>query len=260
MGKKTSEESEESEEDDDEKEAERLALEATRNLNAIREAKRVAKEKKSMKKKITEYRADFIGKINLAKAANTGEIAMTMAKLANLREKETAYDEKISATNRGEYDEEILAQKVEENAPKKVVKKAGKKAARKEGVAGENFGKKNWALMLGSTSRIRYGLHTDRGNCVYGLATLRADKSGIITPTDADGNPYNWATKTTPVPNCWMTLSGMVRSALIHNDATACKRNAFGWAGRNTPFGEYLDRSDGLWKPLANLVLGDRIN
>ena len=119
----------------------------------------------------------------------------------------------------------------------------------------------NWALMLGSTSRIRYGLHTDRGNCVYGLATLRADKSGLITPTDKDGNPHNWATKTTPLPNSWSTLSGFVRSVLIHNDATACKRNAFGWAGgKTTPFGEYLDRSDGLWKPLANLVVGDKIN
>ena len=247
----------ESEEDDDEKEAERLALEATRNLNAIREAKRVAKEKKSMKAKITEYRADFIGNNNLAKAENNSEIARILAEIEILKREKTLMGERIVAINRGGYDEEILARKLEENAPKKIVKKAPKK----EGVAGEKFGKMNWALMLGSTSRIRYGLHTDRGNCVYGLATLRADKSGLITPTDKDGNPHNWATKTTPLPNSWSTLSGFVRSVLIHNDATACKRNAFGWAGgKTTPFGEYLDRSDGLWKPLANLVLGDKIN
>ena len=258
-------ESEESEEDDDEKEAERLALEATRNLNAIREAKRVAKEKKSMKAKITEYRADFIGNNNLAKAENNSEIARILAEIEILKREKTLMGERIVAINRGGYDEEILARKLEENAPKKIVKKAPKKivkkAPKKEGVAGEKFGKMNWALMLGSTSRIRYGLHTDRGNCVYGLATLRADKSGLITPTDKDGNPHNWATKTTPLPNSWSTLSGFVRSVLIHNDATACKRNAFGWAGgKTTPFGEYLDRSDGLWKPLANLVLGDKIN
>ena len=258
-------ESEESEEDDDEKEAERLALEATRNLNAIREAKRVAKEKKSMKAKITEYRAEFIGNNNLAKAENNSEIARILAEIEILKREKTLMGERIVAINRGGYDEEILARKLEENAPKKIVKKAPKKivkkAPKKEGVAGEKFGKMNWALMLGSTSRIRYGLHTDRGNCVYGLATLRADKSGLITPTDKDGNPHNWATKTTPLPNSWSTLSGFVRSVLIHNDATACKRNAFGWAGgKTTPFGEYLDRSDGLWKPLANLVLGDKIN
>jgi hypothetical protein len=258
-------ESEESEEDDDEKEAERLALEATRNLNAIREAKRVAKEKKSMKAKITEYRADFIGNNNLAKAENNSEIARILAEIEILKREKTLMGERIVAINRGGYDEEILARKLEENAPKKIVKKAPKKivkkAPKKEGVAGEKFGTMNWALMLGSTSRIRYGLHTDRGNCVYGLATLRADKSGLITPTDKDGNPHNWATKTTPLPNSWSTLSGFVRSVLIHNDATACKRNAFGWAGgKTTPFGEYLDRSDGLWKPLANLVLGDKIN
>ena len=258
-------ESESESEEDEEDKAERLALEATRNLNAIREAKRVAKEKKSMKAKITEYRADFIGNNNLAKAENNSEIARILAEIEILKREKTLMGERIVAINRGGYDEEILARKLEENAPKKIVKKAQKKivkkAPKKEGVAGEKFGKMNWALMLGSTSRIRYGLHTDRGNCVYGLATLRADKSGLITPTDKDGNPHNWATKTTPLPNSWSTLSGFVRSVLIHNDATACKRNAFGWAGgKTTPFGEYLDRSDGLWKPLANLVLGDKIN
>ena len=258
-------ESESESEEDEEDKAERLALEATRNLNAIREAKRVAKEKKSMKAKITEYRADFIGNNNLAKAENNSEIARILAEIEILKREKTLMGERIVAINRGGYDEEILARKLEENAPKKIVKKAPKKivkkAPKKEGVAGEKFGKMNWALMLGSTSRIRYGLHTDRGNCVYGLATLRADKSGLITPTDKDGNPHNWATKTTPLPNSWSTLSGFVRSVLIHNDATACKRNAFGWAGgKTTPFGEYLDRSDGLWKPLANLVLGDKIN
>ena len=250
---------EESEEDDDEKEAERLALEATRNLNAIREAKRVAKEKKSMKAKITEYRAEFIGNNNLAKAENNSEIARILAEIEILKREKTLMGERIFAINRGEYDEEILARKLEENAPKKKsITKRNACGGNEE--KGEKLGKKNWATILGSSSRIRYGLHTDRGDCVYGLATLRADKSGLITPTDKYGNPHNWATKTTPLPNSWTTLSGFVRSVLIHNDATACKRNAFGWAGRNTPFGEYLDRSDGLWKPLANLVLGDKIN
>ena len=115
--------------------------------------------------------------------------------------------------------------------------------------------------MLGSTSRIRYGLHTDRGDCVSGLATLRADKSGFITPTDAEGNPHYWAkTDNGAVVREFGTLSTFVRSTLIHNNATACKRNAFGWAGKNIPFGEYLDRSDGVWKPLAVLVKGDKIN
>lgn len=269
-------ESESENEEDEEDKAVRLAYEEMiRKQHAKAEAKRVEKEKKSMKAKITEYRADFIGKINLTEAEIDGEIAMMMAKIAILNEKKTACREKISAVNRGEYDEEILARKVEENAPKKIVKKIGKKAGTGEGGEKEkttHYGKLSWGKMLGSDTLIRYGLHTDRSNCVYGLAAWgemrfddceggRTQKVAGITPTDCKGETLLWARSDDgAVVRTFGTLSGFVRSVLIYNGATASNRSSWDIISKNTPFGEYYDKRDNAWKPMSGIKKGDVIN
>ena len=264
-------ESESESEEDEEDKAERLALEATRNLNAIREAKRVAKEKKSMKAKITEYRGDFIGNINLAKAENTSEIARILAEIENLRTEIGGFKEKINATNRGEYDEEILAKKMLENVPKKVVKKAPKKIVKKTGCGAgvkrgksKRYGKHDWGNMLQKDTLLRYGFHVKRdgGNCLYGKACVGVGGKAEITPTDKNGNTYNWATKTTNFEGSWDTLSGFVHSVKLEFDKATCKKGSWDWvdARGTTPFGEYYDESVKMWKPLAKIEEGHKIN
>ena len=245
--------------------------EMTRKLNAKAEAKRAEKEKKSMKAKIMEFRAEFIGNNNLAKAANTGEIARLMAEIEILKEKNTAIDEKNSATNRGEYDEEILARKVEENAPKKVVKKAGYGAGVERGKS-TRYGKHDWDKMLANDTLIRYGLLVNKegNNCLYGKAILRGGKEQtLIYPTDKDGNRYdksgnslNWATKEDNMAKSWSTLSGFTRAVLIQFNAENRKKSSWDWADARgtTPFGEYYDEDDETWKPLAPIQYGDKIN
>jgi hypothetical protein len=258
---------EESEDDDEEeKEAERLQLEAMRKLNAIREAKKLAAEKKSMKSKIAEYRAEFIGNPNLAIAGKEGEITKKLAEIENLRTEIGGFKDKIDATNLGMYDDEILARKVEENAPKKnkkIVKKTENKANIKRKKT-KHYGKLSWDKMLGSDTLIRYGLLVNRegNNCLYGKATLRLGKDALIYPIDKDGNPSNWACETTGLAGCWGTLSGFVRSVLIKLKAEKRKKGSWDWADarETTPFGEYYDKRDNEWKPLANVLKCDVIN
>jgi hypothetical protein len=252
----------------------RLAYEEMiRKQLAKAEAKRVEKEKKSMKSKIAEFRAEFIGNLNIAIASEEGEITKKLAEIENIRTKIGGFRERINATNLGMYDDEIFEKKLAENAPKKVVKKL-KKVWTEEGRGRNNrWGKNDWSGMLRKDTLIRYGLLVNKegGNCLYGKAVLRSGKEEktLIYPTDKegnrfdkDGNSLNWANKANNIARNWSTLSGFTRAVLIQFNAENRKKSSWDWADARgtTPFGEYYDENAEEWKPLATIQHGDKIN
>ncbi len=132
-----------------------------------------------------------------------------------------------------------LPKKIVKKTPKKIVKKTGCGAGVKRDKS-KRYGKHDWGNMLQKDTLLRYGFRVKRdgGNCLYGKACVGVGGKAEITPMDKNGNAYNWATKTTNFEGSW------------------------DWADARgtTPFGEYYDESVKMWKPLAKIEEGHKIN